>query len=265
MEDLKTTDAAFPAAGVTSLLRSPERGGARERDFAAGSPEVAAWSGYFLSRAGASDIFAGINECLDGGGSRKTAVIVGANWLDFSTWLPSFLTLSAAKADDNLVRHYLIQIAFEELGGRKSDEIHCRLFAEAVAGIGISEAELAAADCGAQSDIYDDFYEALLKAESTAEVLGLNLGVEIIAEENIETLFALLAYSDAAAAALNESVFFRMHRAIEEEHLRLSISNFLRFCGDDEDKRLFLSGFDKSIGFWRSFWNRNRLIIASAG
>jgi pyrroloquinoline quinone (PQQ) biosynthesis protein C len=263
MEDLKTTDAVFPAAGATSLSRSLDHGGARERDFASGSPEVAEWSSYFRRRASAGHLFAGINECL-GGGSRKSAVIVGANWLNFSTWLPSFLTLSAAKVADNLVRHYLIQIAFEELGGRKSDEIHCRLFAEAVAGIGIGEAELASAAGGAQSDIYDDFYEALLRAESTAEVLGLNLGVEIIAEENIETLFALLAYSDTAAETLNESVFFRMHRAIEEEHLRLSISNFLRFCGDDEDKRLFLRGFDKSIDFWRSFWNRNRLIISSA-
>lgn len=264
MEDVNTFDARA-ATGAKLYGGSLRLGPAPGREYAADSPEVIHWSSHFQRRASAGAPFARIKESLGGSRSRETAAVVGASWLSFSTWLPSFLTLSAARVEENLVRHYLIQIAYEELGGRRSDEIHCHLFAQALAGVGIGEPELAALDAGALSDIYDDFYGTLLGAESTAEILGLNLGVEIIAEENIETLFSLLAYSDAAAEALNRSVFFRMHRAIEEEHLRLSVSNFLMFCGGDREKQLFSEGFDRAISFWRSFWDRNHLLISRAG
>lgn len=259
-ENLKTSDAT-PAKALGGAL---SLGRGRDREYTTDYPEVIEWGRRFQRRAAAAAPFARIGECLRNR-SRQTAAVVGANWLSFSTWLPSFLTLSAARVKDNLVRHYLIQIAYEELGGRRSDEIHCRLFAEALAGIGIGEKDLDSLGGAARpSDIYDDFYGALIRAESTAEILGLNLGVEIIADENIETLFSLLAYSDDAAGALNESAFFRLHRAIEEEHLRLSISNFLKFCGGERERASFSGGFDRAIAFWRSFWDRNHSLINAA-
>lgn len=170
-----------------------------------------------------------------------------------------------AKLNDNLMRHYLIQIAFEELGGKSQDEIHCELFKEALSEIGIGESEIESAVCEAQKRLCHDFCYALVRTNTNAEILGLNLGVEVIAAENIETLFSLLAYSGEAASVLNKSPYFQMHRTIEEGHLSLSISNFLKFCHTDKERVLFIKSFDNAMTFWRTFWEGvNRLCFNGA-
>lgn len=211
------------------------------------------WTEHFLARSRREVIFKNIDPQRRR--SRRIAVAMGANWFRFSSWLPGFLSLSTAKLSDNLIRHYLIQIAFEELGGRKNDEIHCRLLEEVLAEIGISRSEMDQVNCEVQEQLCDRFYGALVMANTDAEILGLNLGMEIIAEENIETLFSILAYSNEAADSLERSLYFKEHRAIEENHLRISVSNFLRFCDTDRDKARFINSFDSSIELWVSFWD----------
>jgi pyrroloquinoline quinone (PQQ) biosynthesis protein C len=101
----------------------------------------------------------------------------------------------------------------------------------------------------------DDLWRSLVSFKSDSEVLGILLGLEIPAEENIEMIFTSLGYSESVSAVLAKTKFFALHRAIEIEHVRLTVSNFLRFCSTEEQRAQFVAGFDTGLEFWKRYWN----------
>jgi hypothetical protein len=169
--------------------------------------------------------------------------------------MPWFLCQAAAMVSTNEKRHYVIQTAFEELGMRDAREIHPDMFWDAAKAVGIAEEERAAIHREpAPAAVLASLRAMLLSYKTDEEVLGILLGLEIPARENIETVFSSLAHSRDARATLDAHKFFVLHRQIEIEHVRLTVSNFLRFCTEDAQKERFIRGFDDGLAFWRSFW-----------
>lgn len=222
-----------------------------EREFTEAHPEVSKWNGYFRDRMLAVDIFGNFQR-LPRPRSLARAQIVGEVWHHFSNAMPLFLCQACAMLSSNQLRHYAIQTAFEELGMRDSNEIHPDLFRRTLDSVGATRA------LPQDAPVYTvvrSLHVRLKACRDDGEILGLLLGLEIPAIENITSVLESLSFDSKTEAILRESRFFKLHLAIELEHVRLTLSNYLRFCKDSTSRAQFVEGFDAGISFWREFWN----------
>ncbi len=235
----------------------------QEKTYTADHPDVVAWANKFLSRFREKKIF----ERFDSEHSSPSlakAKVVGTQWHRFSDLMPYILCAASAKVSNNRLRHYTIQTAYEELGARNADEIHHEMFWETALASGAKNSDRTRMAHEPEIDDALGFLEQVLMTTKTdEEILGLLLGLEICAQENIETVFSSLAHTKALETSLAETKFFKLHRQLEMEHIRLDVSIFLRFCkGSEEKMRLFTSGFDSGVQFWEKFWSGAGKIIA---
>jgi hypothetical protein len=179
-------------------------------------------------------------------------------WYDFTRYVPTFICKAVAQTEDAERQHHLIQIAYDELGGRDKDYIHSNLYLEALEKAGI---QVMSKSLGSIKNVLRGLDSTLVSTESQYGIVGLLLSFEIIAEENIETLFNCLCYEERVAKILSETKFFKIHRADETEHIRHSVANFLRFCKTEQQRQEFKEAFDAGIDFWQRCWDQNSRII----
>jgi hypothetical protein len=230
-----------------------------------GPDDVVRWSKIFADRAGIDSIFSSISAKLVQK-ARSNAVVIGAAWYAFTANVGELLCAAAARMTDNQKRFTIMQIVWEELGGGNPQEIHADMFLRSVLDIGISEDEIHETQIRWLKNFpVKHLISSIYQAESDHEILGFCAGLEQPANENIETLYTGLAYDEAAAARLTSSYFFRMHRVIEDGHISVGTSNFLRFCSDQRSRSQFLNGFDKAVQFWREFWGCVEDVLARTG
>lgn len=225
-------------------------------------PELRRWTRHFEAFVVERGIFPAFEAACPR--SPERAAVVGALWYRFSSFMPWFLCQAAAMVSTNEKRHYVIQTAFEELGMRDVREIHCEMFWQAALMAGVTAEDRAAvlAD-GPAAKALEALRAALLSYRTDEEVLGVLLGLEIPARENIETVFRSLAHNEKTGKMLDGHKFFRLHRQIEIEHVRLTVANFARYCGSEEQKRRFQSGFSEGITFWERFWSTASALVSA--
>lgn len=225
-----------------------------ENEYDYGHPEVVFWTNYFMNEAQKLNVFANIKATIESKRSRLAAETMANAWYDFSCYVPVFITKAVAQTDDPERQHHLIQIAYDELGGRDKSLIHSKLFLDAIAGIGIS---VSARPSGASvKDVLRVLDQILVGTKGQYGIVGLLLSFEIIAQENIETVYDCLSYNDASRESLSATPFFKIHRADETEHIRHSIANFLRFCKTEAQREEFRKSFDDGLYFWHRFWDQ---------
>lgn len=252
---MKNQEISVEAPGnVVSRLAALGYDTVREDIFKIDSPEISTWYKVFADRTPMEEIFTKyLNASNDFKKGRRIAA--GVLWYEFSAFSVWYLCQSSASLSDNLKRHYIVQFAFEELGMRDHEEIHCELFRQAAVSAEVSEQHF---DTLLGSDEIENLFSwlrgRLLGYENDASIIGLNLGMEFPAEENISTVQTSLSENKEIAEIVANSRFFKVHNVIEAEHIRAGIANFLRFCPDDKAKRLCLEGFDDGILFWKRYW-----------
>ncbi len=219
------------------------------------SAEVIEWTSYFSLRANIPEIFNKIGQQISTG-KFLHAEVVGTFWHYFSALAPQVMSIASAKVDNNLMRHYIVQIIFEELGTRNHRLIHPDLFLDAIESIGVSTERRK--ELGERHLLklgFDKLVSTMNGAKTNSEILGILLGLEIDANENIQTIFDSLAFEEKTEKKLKDTAFFKIHRIAEDEHIRLDVANFLRFCQTEEEKSQFIQGFDKAVIFWRNYWD----------
>lgn len=230
--------------------------GEHESLFPSDGPDVLKWVGFFQARFRSKKIFERFSAGLRSTGIE--AKIVAIAWHQFSEFMPYFLCQSCAQLSSNEKRHFAIQTAFEELGMRHADKIHHNMFWNAVVSCGLAH-EI---ECFEDVAVQIAWLKGKLKSStSDAYILGLLMGLEGPAEENIECIFNSLAYHPAVGKQLAEHEFFVVHRQVEIEHVKLTVANFLRFCKTELDKNEFLLGFDEGVEFWSMFWGSVKYLI----
>jgi Iron-containing redox enzyme len=212
------------------------------------------WTSVLAERAQIENIFLPISDAACPT-LRNKALAVGTAWYLFSVSVGELLTYAASRMDNNDERFTICQIAWEELGSGQPDQIHAEMFRRSVNKIDISVDEMSAMEAEYLRQLpVSSLREAFHEAKSATEVLGLCAGLEQPANENIESIYRALAFCPSAENALENDDFFRIHRAIEDTHISVGTTNFLRFCDNDEQREAFLEGFDKAVEFWRTFW-----------
>ena len=236
-----------------------------DNQFTLESPPVLMWTRKFKNRAIIPQIFQGINEKLQTP-SKLNSLIAGTMWHLFSSRVIKLMCVCAGKLSNNEIRHYVIQPIFEELGKRNHRMIHPDIFLDCLDDLDIDQKQRASLYISHSSKLPLNWLEERINsANSDAEILGIMLGLEINAEENILTLSKALSYDPSSKEIVHKSKFFRIHFVAEQEHIRLNVANFLRFCPSSQNKQDFLKGFDTSISFWRTYWNEvTRMIEVEA-
>lgn len=225
------------------------------------SVEVVEWTEKFSNRANIPAIFSEIVKRI---ATKKFlhAEIVGTFWHHFSALAPQVMSIASAKVNNNLMRHYIVQIIFEELGTRNHRVIHPDLFLDAIESIGVTSERRKVLIEKYLPDIGFDFLVSIMNgAKTNSEILGILLGLEIDANENIQTIFDSLSFDADTEAKINNTTFFKIHRIAEDEHIRIDVANFLRFCQSDNEKEEFTQGFDKAVLFWKNYWDAMAQII----
>jgi pyrroloquinoline quinone (PQQ) biosynthesis protein C len=230
-----------------------------EMEYEYDHPEVIFWTKHFMSEAQKRNVFANIKAALRSKRSLIAAQAMATAWYDFTRYVPTFITKAVAQTEDPERQHHLIQIAYDELGGRNKEFIHSQLFLKAIEAIDVKvEPNLS---CSSIKEVLQVLDATLVHTHSQSGIIGLLLSFEIIAEENIETLFDGLCYRDECSEILSNTPFFKIHRADETEHIRHSVANFLRFCNTETEREEFKHSFDRGIDYWHRFWDQCARLI----
>jgi len=256
--DVKNSLSPYPIQTIT-LDR------VEEWEFTCDHPQVMELSRVFREKAQLGASFDQVLESIRRD-PKAGSLIVGAAWLEFTELVPWALCTLAGRVDNNLARHFVIQTAFEELGSRNRNAIHSDLFAQCIdqVGAGLSSTREWIATHPVRA--LETLKQSVAQASCTTEVMGLCLGLELPANENIQTLVEGIGTSESLRDRLLKTSFFRIHRVVEDEHIRLSISNYLHFCRTQKARDQFTRSFDQGIRFWREYWGEvsQRIIRGSA-
>lgn len=188
---------------------------------------------FFMAQARTDEIF---------DGKSYDPNLLASAWYDFSRFMPRFLVKLASLSRSEYVFSRLLSIANEEMGDGNDKLIHSEDFKYS---------------CELNNILIDQSYQpnslnvlrSTFKSEvGDPEILGIHLGLEIIANENINELLTGLG-----GGRLRNSSFFKIHLINESEHIRKCIDNY-DFCDSQSDKDKFMEGFSRGIEFWQSFW-----------
>lgn len=251
-----------PSADAFSATRLGYNG-TKEATYTAEHPDVLAWTKKFEARTRNAAIFQAMHQ-EHSAPSKTRATVVAVLWHRFSEYMPQFLCQAAAQVSTNHIRHYVIQTAFEELGMRNSAEIHPDMFWQSALSAGATEQDKTRLENDPKTNkALSILKDTLSNATTDAEILGMLLGLEIPAIENIEMIYESLALTDGLRSELAQSKFFSLHRQIEVEHVRLTVANFLRFCTTPENKTSFIKGFESGLEFWQTYWNAVSVTITA--
>ena len=165
-------------------------------------------------------------------------------WFSFSSYMPFFLIQLSTKANSIQTVSKLISIANEELGDGDYILAHAYLFKQACLNenIQINQQFTSLKSLNILKDI-------IAKELNDSYILGIHLGLEIIANENITSLVNILGNT----LSLQSSEFFRIHFVNEDDHIKKCVDNF-NLCKSLESQNDFLSGFKQGLFFWDEFW-----------
>jgi hypothetical protein len=167
-------------------------------------------------------------------------------WYEFSKLIPKLLAKLALRTESEYAFSRLISISNEEMGNGNIKSVHSDLFREACLEYSIKTNE------SINIKSFEVFKDIQSNKFTDSYILGLHLGLEIIANENVEQLIKTLGQSNNNKIALTK--FFTIHLVNEDEHIEKCVHNYKR-CKTLDQKSEFMEGFNLSISFWIKYWN----------
>lgn len=229
--------------------------------YTADHPDVRQWTETLreiMKRAVLNDI-----ECLLPK-NINTARMIATGWHAFSEIMPWVLSCAATMVSNNHIRHYIIQAAYEELGMRNYNEIHADIFWKSAISINVAKPaiEILKEDSELRKSL-NYLRRKLQSYNHDMEVLGILAGLECPAVENIIAVMSAMSYDKNASEILKTDIFFILHTQIEEEHIRLTTANFMRFKRTETDRDKFMVGFNDGLNFWKKFWRAMKYHITN--
>jgi hypothetical protein len=159
--------------------------------------------------------------------------------------------------DNDRTRQNIIQITWEELGSGNPEMLHSKLFLAAASLSKNKEINWKKEILNSNLDckiLLDQLYSDLENCKTSYQILGMTLGMEIPANENIDCLFNSVCY-DVSRETLENSSFFKIHRVNEDQHIAANIENFEIVCKTQKSKEEFIEGFTAAVTFWKFFWD----------
>ena len=193
-------------------------------------------------------------------------VVVGKMWYQFSKFMPFLLGIAARKVTSKDEKNRIRDIAFEEMGEGDYEKRHSKIFLEAVSMSNKKYRSWKKTIMEQESSIQTllaTLEHSVRNAKNQEYILGLCLGLEIPANENIEALFQSVRH-DIDADKLENTDFFRAHRQNEDKHIEKNLKSFRSILNKNQ-LNAFMDGFDNAISFWKSFWKMASVEVELTG
>jgi hypothetical protein len=168
---------------------------------------------------------------------------VASMWYQFSIFIPRFLAKLALATDSKIIFSRIISICNEEMGEGNIEKIHSDEFKSACENVGVK------VDLDLKVEALEVLNSLKVNQLENSKILGIHLGLEVIANENINQLLEILGSENR----IDSSEFFKTHISNEDEHIRKCSENYY-LCKTDQEKADFMSGFYLSLKFWKIFW-----------
>lgn len=206
----------------------------------------------FAKKAYTSSIFPNIDKAISLE-PEAAHFIVGYRWLQFSEKMPDLLSLMIQNTKQNIDRCRFVTILFEELGCGKAQSVHSSLYKDALKSAGITENRLSVADPSLKLNETAPIENEIRKGQDEI-ILGISMGLELIAQENIAVLAKAYSVSGRNDLILNSDLFFQIHFQNEIEHIESNLINYEDLETNDQ-KTKFKIGVNISLDFWQRFWD----------
>lgn len=185
--------------------------------------------------------------------------IVGTRWLQFSEIMPLILSIMVQKASSNQERAKLAKTLYEELGEGNCENIHSNLYLNALLKSGLDTKSIESANVRwPPTEIYSLISE--FQTASSAKILGMSMGLELIAQENISMLALAFRLGAKNEVDLRTDLFFSIHFENEINHIKENLElyfNLTSVAGRHE----YIEGVNRSMQFWKQFWSNNIFMI----
>lgn len=180
--------------------------------------------------------------------------LVAASWYKFSLEMLNILSIAVGKINNPRKKCFPAETLFEELGEGREKSIHCDLFLEVCNKLCIADKDRSSLlEVSNNSFLIDDLVLKVKSLDDENEILGLLYGLEIPANENIESLISGVSSSDQMYSVIEQLRFFKIHRVVEDIHIeRGAFSYFL--CSHIGALDSFNKGIQISLEFWKEFW-----------
>jgi len=184
--------------------------------------------------------------------SLKQSSRVANHWFTFSKFMPEFLADLARVLTNEEIKHKVLAILNEELGSDIGAKPHYLLYSDALEKIGINTRQI-------DVKSIETFKSEFIHLKNTCGdlnplVAGISLGLEIIAEKNIEYLLKYSAFDDESERKLKLTPFFKIHLINEKEHIMKCISNYELIATSADNENIFKIGMKTGLDFWKNFW-----------
>lgn len=170
-------------------------------------------------------------------------------WFTFSKAMPSLLSMMAKRLSSIDMKSTFLSILDEEQGSGVNENAHYNLFRNSCLKVGLPCSEVHLNSLSRLSQIIEE-------TKTDAKILGISLGLEIIANENIEELFRQITRDNNShyRNLLNGDDFFEIHFENEDEHIEKNLNNYFQYVGLSTENE-YLIGFYNSLQFWKDFWS----------
>jgi len=136
--------------------------------------------------------------------------------------MPVFLDEISKFISDKKLKKNILEIKNEE-AGESEDTSHANLFKYALKEINLLIEEKEFDELNKFKDMFDKLLNVSIDKE--AFVLGVNYGLEINAEDNIQLLLKNCSYSEESIEILRRTSFFDIHLKNEIEHIKICFEN----------------------------------------
>lgn len=180
--------------------------------------EVKHWRNHFVDIAEGFKVF---DELTKAEKVKELQLIGGCTWYYFSRKVPRLLSVIASQCTDKEVKENIEYVVKDELGFGDDNLNHALLFRKSLESVGYHFAKTSDIDPFIVNKDVDNLIEMIKLNNNEAFNLGLILGVEIVAYENVYALLDIV--SQGQVDTLKNDLFFSIHLVAEDEHINLYI------------------------------------------
>lgn len=216
--------------------------------------KISQYTSFFHGLSQPNQIFAPMQAIMEGR-NKAECKVVGALWYHLSEAIVDILCIALAKLKNPMIRHLVVQTAYEELGETSPDNIHTDLLREMLHKADITDVDILRwSGHEGVNEAISSLKSQLWNAKTDAEICGILLGMEIIAYNNVDCVVDHLSRNEEVSELVRNTPWTTMHHQLEEGHIRRAVSVFVDYIPNLTGQRDSVAAFMSTIRFWEDFW-----------
>lgn len=204
----------------------------------------------FFKEANIDSIFAPISKINR---SKSLKFYGGLSWLYFSRKIIDLLEFVASQASLDFMKKNISAILEDEIG-LKGEQAHFEMYEDALKRVYLKETDYSIASQWKSSLAFEQLLNETKSESCEYFNLGLILGLEIPANENIEMSLRIIC-NEEEEQEISKMKYFLVHMVAEDEHINRNVLNYLNLTSMVQRSQ-YLKGFRRGVDFWNIYWHK---------